>query len=383
MKNTSILLLTKVLRAFSIGFISIILPLYLSSLGLSKLDVGLVFTLVIVSSATFTMFSHRLAHLIGRRSSLMTFSFITAASSLIMFLTKNIYIFILFTLLSLMSVNGTDIGPAFSLETSAFSDAAKGKNPKYFSIYNIIGGISIALGSLFVSTPGIYIKDFFLAMSILSLSSGLLYLMLKGERKGENLEKIIITKDAKKKINGLAELFSVDSFGGGFTLQAIIAYFFIIKFGLSQDYLGYIFFIANALVISSYFFSYKLSKRIGLINTMVFTHLPSNIFLILIAFSPTAAVAVIFYLLRMSLAEMDVPPRQAYTMMVIPKRYRNKAAATTTAARMYAQSMSPVISGQLMQTVSNGSPFIFGGSLKIVYDLLLYRSFRRVKTISS
>ncbi|MGC8698834.1 MAG: MFS transporter [Candidatus Acidifodinimicrobium sp.] len=382
MKNTNVLLLTKTLRAFSVGFISIVLPLYLSSLGFSKVEVGVVFTLIIVSSATFTMLSHRFAHFIGRRNSLMMFSFITALSSLGMFLISNSILFVIFALLSLISVNGTDIGPTFSLENAAFSDSAKGKNPRYFSIYNVIGGIAVAAGSLSVSLPGVYIKDFFFVLFLLSLSSGMLYLMLKEEKKESITKKIVIPEKYKKKINGLAELFSVDSFGGGFTLQAIIAYFFFIKFGLTESYLGYIFFLANVLVILSYFFSYKLSQRIGLINTMVFTHLPSNIFLILIAFSPTAILAVIFYLIRMSLAEMDVPPRQAYTMMVIPKRYRNKAAATTTAARMYTQSISPMISGQLMQFVSNGSPFLFGGSLKIIYDILLFKKFRKITTVS-
>ncbi|MBE5728974.1 MFS transporter [Candidatus Parvarchaeota archaeon] len=382
MKNTTVLLSTKILRAFSVGFISIVLPLYLSSLGFSKLEVGLVFTLIIATSATFTMFSHRFAHFIGRRNSLMMFSFITAISSLIMFFTENAIVFVIFTLLSLISVNGTDIGPTFSLENAAFSDSAKGKNPKYFSIYNVFGGIAIAAGSLSVSLPDVYIKDFFLVLFSLSLLSGLLYLMLKGEKKETATKRIAIPEIDRKKINRLAELFSIDSFGGGFTLQAMIAYFFFIRFGLTESYLGYIFFFANVLVISSYFFSYHLSKKIGLVNTMVFTHLPSNVFLILIAFSPTAIIAVIFYLLRMSLAEMDVPPRQAYTMMVIRKRYRNKAAATTTAARMYTQSISPVISGQLMQVVSNGSPFIFGGSLKIIYDLLLFKNFRKIKTVS-
>ena len=264
MKNTNVLLLTKTLRAFSVGFISIVLPLYLSSLGFSKVEVGVVFTLIIVSSATFTMLSHRFARFIGRRNSLMMFSFITALSSLGMFLISNSILFVIFALLSLISVNGTDIGPTFSLENAAFSDSAKGKNPRYFSIYNVIGGIAVAAGSLSVSWPGVYIKDFFFVLFLL-----------------------------------------------------------FIKFGLTESYLGYIFFLANVLVILSYFFSYKLSQRIGLINTMVFTHLPSNIFLILIAFSPTAILAVIFYLIRMSLAEMDVPPRQAYTMMVIPNRYRN------------------------------------------------------------
>ncbi len=381
MRNTDLLLVTKMLRSFSIGFISIILPLYLYSIGFSKFDVGLLFTLIIISSATFTIFSHKFAHLIGRKNSLILFSFITSVSSFIMFITSNTLLFAISTIFSLISVNGTDIGPTFSLENAAFSDAARGRNPKFFSIYNIMGGIFIVLGSLFVSVTFLNIKSFFLILSVLSLTYGLLYLLLK-ENKKEILKNIHVTNNIKKKINGLASLFSIDAFGGGFTLQSLIAYFFILKFSISQLYLSYIFSIANILVIISYFLSYRLSKRIGLIRTMVFTHLPSNVFLIMIAFAPSSIIAIILYLLRMSLAEMDVPPRQAYTMMVIPKNYRNKAAATTTGTRMYAQSISPIISGQLMQVVSNGEPFIFGGSLKIIYDLLLFKNFRKIKTVS-
>lgn len=177
-------------------------------------------------------------------------------------------------------------------------------------------------------------------------------------------------------------LFSIDSFGGGFTLQAIVAYFFFIRFGVSASQLGLVFFAANVLVTVSYYFSYALSKRIGLIRTMVFTHIPSNVFLLLIAIAPTSAIAIVLYLLRESLAEMDIPPRQAYTMMVIPKAERNRASAVTHSARMYSQSFSPVLSGVLMQTVSAGVPFIFGGSLKIAYDLLIFKGFKDVKTVS-
>ncbi len=381
MKNTKILLSTKALRSFSVGFMSVILPIYLVYLGFPKIYVGIIFSLMIAVSATVTIFSHRIANSIGRKNSLALFSFVTAFSAMMMFLTTNDLIFVIFSILSFASVNGTDIGPIFSLENAAFSDAAKGANPKYFSIYSLLGGALLALGSFSVSTS-LEARYFFLIFFLLSFVSGALFLFLKEERKRKQ-KNFQIPKSVNKKINGLATLFSIDSFGGGFVLQTLIAYFFLIRFNLPQDYLGFIFFIANILILTSYFFSYKLSKKIGLIRTMVFTHLPSNVLLILMAFAPTYLIAVVLYLLRMSLAEMDVPPRQAYTMMVVPKKYRNKAATMTIGTRMYSQAISPVLSGWLMQFISDGSPFIAGGALKIAYDLLLFRNFRKIKTVSN
>ena len=381
MKNTKILLSTKALRSFSVGFMSVILPIYLVYLGFPKIYVGIIFSLMIAVSATVTIFSHRIANSIGRKNSLALFSFVTAFSAMMMFLTTNDLIFVIFSILSFASVNGTDIGPIFSLENAAFSDAAKGANPKYFSIYSLLGGALLALGSFSVSTS-LEARYFFLIFFLLSFVSGALFLFLKEERKRKQ-KNFQIPKSVNKKINGLATLFSIDSFGGGFVLQTLIAYFFLIRFNLPQDYLGFIFFIANILILTSYFFSYKLSKKIGLIRTMVFTHLPSNVLLILMAFAPTYLIAVVLYLLRMSLAEMDVPPRQAYTMMVVPKKYRNKAATMTIGTRMYSQALSPVLGGWLMQFISDGSPFIAGGALKIAYDLLLFRNFRKIKTVSN
>ena len=381
MNNRILLLSTKSLRSFSAGFISIVMPLVFSrDFGLSSFFVGLLLTLIVLSGATATYFSYKMSRLVKRKTAMVIFSLVSAVSAAGMFLTDSALLFAIFAVFSFLSVNGTDIGPTLALENSALSDASYGKNTKYFSAYNMLGNASIAIGAIsvffFRYQP---LRFFFLVFLVISLVSALFYFLL---REGRAVKLHVEEKRSSEKIHKLAMLFSIDSFGGGFTLQAIVAYFFFIRFGVSASQLGLVFFAANVLVTVSYYFSYALSKRIGLIRTMVFTHIPSNVFLLLIAIAPTSAIAIVLYLLRESLAEMDIPPRQAYTMMVIPKAERNRASAVTHSARMYSQSFSPVLSGVLMQTVSAGVPFIFGGSLKIAYDLLIFKGFKDVKTVS-
>jgi MFS family permease len=180
-------------------------------------------------------------------------------------------------------------------------------------------------------------------------------------------------------IRKLAALFSLDSFAGGFVLQSLVAYYLHTRFGLELDALGRIFFVAQMLTAVSLLLAGRLAGRFGLLNTMVVSHLVSNVLLIGIAFAPTATIAVALLFARQLLSQIDVPTRQAYVMAVVEDHEREAAATTTTLWRTVAQAVTPALTGVIMQSVALGTPFVLGGGLKIVYDLLLYRTFKDVK----
>jgi sugar phosphate permease len=177
----------------------------------------------------------------------------------------------------------------------------------------------------------------------------------------------------------LSGLFAVDSFAGGFVIQSIVSFWFFTRFGADLTTLSYIFSIAGILTAFSYIAAAKIADKIGLINTMVFTHIPANILIIGLAFAPTLAVAVILYLSRMALSQMDVPTRQSYIVAVVREEERTSAAGITNISRNITQAMSPSLVGILIQSISLSAPFVIGGALKIAYDIALFLNFRNVK----
>ena len=188
-----------------------------------------------------------------------------------------------------------------------------------------------------------------------------------------------LSPESKSIITKLASLFAVDSFAGGFVIQSIISFWFFTKFGADLLSLSFIFSIAGVLTAFSFIAASKIADKIGLINTMVFTHIPSNILLVLVAFAPTFPLAIAFYLARMALSQMDVPTRQSYIVAVVREEERTAATGITNTSRNVAQAISPSITGVIIQSLSLSSPFVIGGLLKIVYDIAIYLNFRKIK----
>jgi MFS family permease len=189
-----------------------------------------------------------------------------------------------------------------------------------------------------------------------------------------------LSPQSKQIVGKLSSLFALDSFAGGFVIQSIVSLWFFTKFGVDLTTLSYIFSIAGVLTAFSYLAAAKIADRIGLINTMVFTHIPSNILIILVAFAPTFPLAVALYLARMALSQMDVPTRQSYLVAVVKENERTAAAGITNISRNITQSISPSIAGYILQSLSIlSAPFVLGGALKIVYDVALYFNFKSVK----
>jgi len=188
-----------------------------------------------------------------------------------------------------------------------------------------------------------------------------------------------ISPKSKSIIWKMSSLFAVDSFGGGFVIQSIVSFWFYTKFGADLSSLSYIFAVAGVLTAISYLASSKIASKIGLVNTMVFTHIPSNVLLILLAFAPSLSIAVSLFFARMSLSQMDVPTRQSYIMGVVSENERIHAAVYTNTSRNISQAISPSITGIIIQTLSLSAPFVVGGVLKIVYDVGIFFSFRKIK----
>jgi MFS family permease len=421
-KDGKLLLTARILRTFAYGFLSIIISIYLKLIGFDGFLIGLILTSTLINSVIFTLVASFYADRIGRRKMLVIYALLMAISGVIFFVTSNYIALIVAGLIGTINVTGTETGAFLSIEQAMLPQTVEDikKRNTLFAFYNMVGTFAMSAGVLVSGLPGIIqhqfglseirsISPLFLLYSILGVAVLATYLLLskKVELKGkadkeakaqvqvqggdlESDEKkkprilrplMQTLSPASKKIVGkLSGLFAIDSFGGGFVIQSIVSLWFFTKFGADLTLLSYIFSIAGVLTAFSFLASAKIADRIGLINTMVFTHIPSNILLILVAFSPTLPIAVAFYLARMALSQMDVPTRQSYIVAVVKEDERTAAAGITNISRNITQAISPSIAGAILQSVSLlFAPFLLGGLLKIIYDIALFFSFKNTK----
>lgn len=334
-----------------------------------------------------------------------------ATSGIIFFVTSNYIALIAACLIGTINVTGTETGAFLSIEQAMLPQTVKDakKRNTLFAFYNMVGTFAMSAGVLVSGLPGIIqhqlglseitsIMPLFLLYSILGVAVLSTYLLLSkkveliekddeetkdlgGDEKKKPGSKPLtqtLSPTSKKIVGKLSGLFAIDSFGGGFVIQGIVSLWFFTKFGADFTLLSYIFSIAGVLTAFSFLASAKIADRIGLINTMVFTHIPSNILLILVAFSPSLPIAVTLYLARMALSQMDVPTRQSYIVAVVKEDERTAAAGITNISRNISQAISPSIAGSILQSVSLlSAPFLLGGLIKIIYDIALYLQFKR------
>jgi MFS family permease len=421
-KDGKLLLTARILRTFAYGFLSIIISIYLKLIGFDGFLIGLILTSTLINSVIFTLVASFYADRIGRRKMLVIYALLMAISGVIFFVTSNYIALIVAGLIGTINVTGTETGAFLSIEQAMLPQTVEDikKRNTLFAFYNMVGTFAMSAGVLVSGLPGIIqhqfglseirsISPLFLLYSILGVAVLATYLLLSkkvelkgkadkeakaqvqvqgGDLESDEKKKPRILKPltqtlspASKKIVGkLSGLFAIDSFGGGFVIQSIVSLWFFTKFGADLTLLSYIFSIAGVLTAFSFLASAKIADRIGLINTMVFTHIPSNILLILVAFSPTLPIAVAFYLARMALSQMDVPTRQSYIVAVVKEDERTAAAGITNISRNITQAISPSIAGSILQSVSLlFAPFLLGGLLKIIYDIALFFSFKNTK----
>lgn len=368
----------KTARTFCYGFLGILLPVYLDELGVSAIGVGMAVTLTLVGSAALTWAVRRPAERFGGRSVLLALAALTAVSASLLLLSREPWVVVFAAMVGNVAVGAGETGPFLSIEQVMIARAAPaGRRTKVLSVYNLLGYAAAALGAAAVGMVDSYrvlFAVFLAAAGVQALAYGRVTATAPVRARGG-----VAAVPSTALIRKLAALFSLDSFAGGFVLQSLVAYYLHTRFGLELDALGRIFFVAQMLTAVSLLLAGRLAGRFGLLNTMVVSHLVSNVLLIGIAAAPTATIAVALLFARQLLSQIDVPTRQAYVMAVVQDHEREAAATTTTLWRTVAQAVTPALTGVIMQSVALGTPFVLGGGLKIVYDLLLYRTFKDVK----
>lgn len=398
-KDGKLIIVARMVRAFAYGFLSVILAIYLKLIGFNDLFIGLILTSTLLNSVVFTLVASFYVDRIGRRKMLIAYAALMSTSGAIFFATSNYIALITAAFIGTINVTGTETGAFLSIEQAILPQTindAKKRNTVY-ALYNMVGTFVMSAGILASGLPGILeheyglnqidsIRLLFVLYSSLGLGVLGIYFSLSKKievEEGNNIPKPLkqsLSPKSKEVVGKLSGLFAIDSFAGGFVIQSIVSFWFFTKFGVDLTIISYIFSIAGVLTAFSFIVAAKIADRIGLINTMVFTHISSNILLIVVAFAPTLPIAVIFYVARMALSQMDVPARQSYIVAVVKEEERTAAAGITNISRNVAQAASPSVAGYILQSLPFlSAPFVLGGVIKIVYDVVLYFNFRNMK----
>jgi MFS family permease len=396
-----VLFATRFIRLFAYGALSVVLVLYLVDLGLSGSDTGLLLTATLLGDTLVSLYLTTQADRIGRRTMLIVGAALMAAAGLAFAFTHRMLFLVIAGTIGVISPSGQEVGPFLPIEQAALSQVVPSRSrTDVFAWYTLTGSIATALGALAAgyATQALQTAwapvDSYRAVVVAYACIGLL-LALFFSRTSAAVEAAPSAKAAAgqsifAKFSGLhtsqrvvlklAALFSLDSFGGGFVIQSFAAYWFYLRFGVDPKTLGTLFFAANVFAGISALLASRLANRIGLLNTMVVTHLPSNVLLMLIPVMPTLPLASLLLLLRFSISQMDVPTRQSYTMAVVAPEERSAASGITGVARTTGAALSPLFAGLLFSRPSLiNLPFFIAGTLKIAYDLLLFRAFRSIE----
>lgn len=391
-----LLFLTRFVRLFAYGFLSIILSLYLALLGFSERQIGLVLALTLAGDSLISIWITTVADRAGRKRMLVLGSALMVLAALVFAFTDNITALIVAAIIGTISPNGSEVGPFLSIEQAILPQTVPDKQrTQIFAIYNLIGSFSTALGALSGgllvqslqqagTTPLNSYRTIVIGYGIMGLLLGLMFTKLTAaaEASGKPAEQRrsrFGLHRSQKVIVKLSALFMVDSFAGGLVIQSLMAYWFYLRFNVEPALLGGIFFGGNILAGVSALLAARVAARFGLINTMVFTHIPSNVLLVLVPLMPSLPLAIIVLLLRFSISQMDVPTRQSYIMAVVDADERSAAAGITNIVRTASASLAPICTGLLIDNALLSWPFFLAGGLKIVYDLGLYASFRALK----
>jgi len=391
------------LRLFAYGFLSVILALYLSQLGLNEVNIGLLLTFTLLGDTAISLWITTNADRIGRRRMLISGAILMVLAAALFAATRNYFLLLLAATIGVISPSGNEVGPFLSIEQASLTQLVSDHmRTRIFAWYNLTGSFATALGALAGGGLSQLLQGLgytpLLSYRVVVLGYGMVGLLLVGlfNRLSPAIEvptnlhglpagspaapRFLGLHRSQKVVFRLAALFSLDAFAGGFVIQSLMALWFNQKFGVEPAVLGAIFFGANILAGISALSAAWVASKIGLVNTMVFTHLPSNVLLILVPFMPSLGLAVALLLLRFSISQMDVPTRQSYTMAIVAPDERSAASGITGVARTIGASLSPVITGAFMSNPAFlGLPLILSGGLKIIYDLALYFNFRSLK----
>lgn len=384
------------LRATGVALTGVLLGVYLSREGFSIAQTGMVIAAGLASGAAATAFVGMYADRLGRRRILVALSLLATLGGAGLAIANHFSAILALAIVGMISGTGTDRGPAFALEQAVIpATTSAERRTVALSWHSVMMDIGHAAGALLAALPlllakwtGIEIlsayRVTFGLYAAVNFLSALVYLLPSvhieaPSRAPERNSARNLSPASRLVVTRLAGLFALDSFGGGFLTDALMAYWFFRRFGISEGTLGLLFFAGNILNSGSYFVAAKLARRIGLLNTMVFTHIPSSLLLMVVPLARSRPWAIAFYLAWESLVEMDVPTRQSYVVAVVEPEERTFSTSVTNLARNVARSISPSLAGYFMQRLGLAAPLFFGGSIKIAYDLLLFRAFRHLK----
>jgi predicted MFS family arabinose efflux permease len=401
-RDVALLFATRSLRLFAYGFLAVVLVLYLSEAGLSEGRIGLLLSLTLLGDTALSLWITTHADRIGRRRMLLLGAAMMVAAGVLFAATTSFWVLLLAATVGIISPAGNEVGPFLAIEQAALAQTIPAEErTRVFSWYALAGSFATALGSLaggFLSqalqsrgaTALAANRTVVLGYAVLGAALLLLFTRLgpaveappsgHKDRRPSFLEPGLGLHGSRRVVFRLSSLFALDAFAGGFVVQSFVAWWFHVRFGADEATLGAIFFGANVLAGISALSAGWLARRFGLVNTMVFTHLPSNLLLVLVPLMPSLPLAIGVLLLRFSISQMDVPTRQSYTMAVVSPGERSAAAGVTGIARTIGSSLAPLAAGPLFAVPALASvPFFVAGGLKVLYDLLLWRDFRKVK----
>ena len=401
-RDGCLLFLTRLVRLFAYGSLSVVLVFYLVGLGLSASQTGILLALTLLGDTVISLYLTTRADRIGRRRMLIVGAILMAAAGLAFACTSNLLLLIIAGTIGVISPSGNEVGPFLSIEQAALSHVVPNQTrTEVFAWYTLAGSVATATGALFggtithalrrtTMTPVGSYRVVVVLYAALGVLLACLFTRLSNAAEVRSPQEASALPATLGSFFGvgrsyrvvikLSTLFALDSFAGGFVVQSFAAYWFYLRFGVNPAMLGVIFFWANIFAGISALLASRLASRLGLVNTMVVTHLPSNILLILVPLMPSLSLAVLILLIRFSISQMDVPTRQSYTMAVVSKEERSAAAGITGVARTTGAAISPLFAGFMFARPNLvNAPFFIAGTLKIIYDLLLYKAFVTVR----
>jgi MFS family permease len=400
--DVRLLFVTRAIRLFAYGTLSVILVLYLAEVGLSDPEIGLLLTMTLLGDTGISLWITTRADRMGRKPMLIAGAALMLLGGLVFAMTGSFLLLLVAATVGVLSPSGNEVGPFLAIEQAALAQTVSEEQRTHvFAWYHLAGSLATASGALACGvsvealqtqglTPLQSYRVILLAYAAAGILLGLLFAFLSPAAEASTPAPLPFPALVRKSRLGLHQslgivlklsgLFALDAFAGGFVLQSIMAYWFQVRFQANPATLGGILFGANLLAGFSGLAAAALARRIGLLNTMVFTHVPSNLLLILIPFMPTLPLAILVLLLRFAISQMDVPARQSYTVALVNKNERSAAAGVTGVARTTGAALSPVLAGLLLASPAfAGAPFVVAGLLKLLYDGLLYHLFRHVR----
>jgi MFS family permease len=395
-RDARLLFTARIVRLFAYGFVAVVLVLYLSSIGLDDHRIGMLLSLTLAGDVVVSLFLTTRADALGRKRTLLVGALLMIGAAIVFALTRDFTLLVLAATIGVISPSGNEVGPFLAVEQVALTQVAQGRDRiSLFAWYNLAGSFATATGSLaggFLAGrlmnngfgPVASYRSAIVAYAVLGAVLAIVFMFvssaIEGEHSARSVRSLFHVERSRGIVLKLSSLFALDSFAGGLVVQSIVAYWFFRRFGLSPAALGTLFFGANLAAGVSALTAARIARRFGLLNTMVFTHLPSNILLILIPLMPTLPLAIAVLLLRFSISQMDVPTRQAFVIAAVDPSERTAAAGITGVARTTGAALAPVVAMPLIASLTHGwVPFVVAGTLKIVYDLALLRSCRGVR----